>query len=180
MDRWFHPQRFWFSRSGMDQSLHFNTSPGGGDATCPGVTEPVSSTKMRVTEREGTENQVQTWCVQSRWRVMNPEGGLFSRPGSQPTSHPWVTSCSTELHEQAQRFIVQWRSSLMENSFPSFCLIPISLPTDNFCPWIYQNRVSYKMLIEMSKKTENQTEMKHKTVFLDLESAPHPPVISQR
>lgn len=40
--------------------------------------------------------------------------------------------------------------------------------------------------MEMSKKLENQIEMKLKSVFLDLESpplllpTPHPPVISQR
>lgn len=120
--------------------------------------------------RSGTD----LMCCQSRWRVMNPEGGLFSRPGSQPTSHPWVTSCphwnsmtGTKIHSPVKK-------QPTEDSFPSFCLIPISSNWITSGLWIHQNRVSYKMLIEMSKKIENQIEMKLKSVFLDLESRPPP------
>lgn len=52
-----------------------------------------------------------------RWRDAYPEGSLFSRPGSQLTSHTWWPAALSPSH--AWRFIVKRRSSHHTTSSPS-------------------------------------------------------------
>jgi len=100
-----------------------------------------------------------------RWRSVPQAAG-------QLTPHTWVASFSplnclicTETHSPT-------KMQPTENFFPFFGPTPVSSSWIPSGLWICWNGVNSEMLKEVSKKTENQIEMKPKSAFLGLETYP--------